>query len=124
MKDKSFIKAYCSSIGVFNSKVRNSISIADGIVNCGLYSPDAHDGPVVSSAQNVTKVIVSVDKIKGINEVSKAVVGVIINVDATVTASNAVVEAESDHGGQGAGDCASALPDDFVQLSCCQSRTP
>ena len=117
------MKAYSSSIGVFNSKVRNSISIADSIVNGGLYCPDAHDGPVVSSAQNVTKVIVSVDKIKSIDEISKAIVGVIINVDATITSSNAVVEAESDHGGQGAGDCASALPDDFVQLSCRQSRT-
>ena len=77
---------------------------------------------VCSTQRDVSKFIICVDQIKSSNEVSQAIVGIILNIDATIAAPNTVVEAESDHGGQGACDCTSALADDFVKLSRGQSR--
>ena len=70
----------------------------------------------VSSGYKRFKPIVLINSLQTSNKVSETIVLCVVDVETTITASNTVVEAESDHGRQLSSEGVSAGSDDVVHI--------
>ena len=111
-----FKGTYQSTISVVDLKIRNSDTIFIASINSLLYCPHPQYCPHVSSGHKRFKPIVLINSLQTSNKVSETIVLCVVDVETTITASNTVVEAESDHSRQLSPEGVSAGSDDVVHI--------